>query len=176
MAGELGAELGRVTGSQAASVAGAEELAKMNMAEITEEKAQELRAMFEELGTRVGAEAGEAAGKDCGLNIDPSAAIREALLAAKEIAENAAYKVKEILDLVDDEARQIGSRVGEVSGKAAGEKSGESVAVSKSLAAGLETARNIITGVIGEGGKVIAENTGKETHIIMVLFYFGFRP
>ena len=176
MAGELGAELGRVTGSQAASVAGAEELAKMNMAEITEEKAQELRAMFEELGTRVGAEAGEAAGKDCGLNIDPSAAIREALLAAKEIAENAAYKVKEILDLVDDEARQIGSRVGEVSGKAAGEKSGESVAVSKSLAAGLETARNIITGVIGEGGKVIAENTGKERHSMIFLFYLGFRP
>ena len=41
------------------------------------------------------------------------------------------------------------------------------MAVSKSLAAGLETARNIITGVIGEGGKVIAENTGKERHIMI---------
>ena len=163
MAGELGAELGRVTGGQAASVAGAEELAKMNMAEMTEEAAEGLRGMFEELGTRVGALAGEAAGKDCGLNIDPSPAIREALLAAKEIAENAAYKVKDILDLVEEEARQIGSRVGEVSGKAAGEKSGEAVAVNKSLSAGLETARNIITGVIGEGGEMIAEKTGKET-------------
>ena len=163
MAGELGAELGRVTGGQAASVAGAEELAKMNMAEMTEEAAEGLREMFEELGSRVGALAGEAAGKDCGLNIDPSPAIREALLAAKEIAENAAYKVKDILDLVEEEARQIGSRVGEVSGKAAGEKSGEAVAVNKSLSAGLETARNIITGVIGEGGEMIAEKTGKET-------------
>ena len=40
-------------------MAAAEELAKMNMAEITEEKAQELKATFEELGTRVGSEAGQ---------------------------------------------------------------------------------------------------------------------
>ena len=55
---DLGGEVGRVAGQQAAAVAAAEELAKMNMAEITEEKAQELKATFEELGTRVGSEAG----------------------------------------------------------------------------------------------------------------------
>ena len=48
-----------MAGQQAAAVAAAEELAKMNMAEITEEKAQELKATFEELGTRVGSEAGQ---------------------------------------------------------------------------------------------------------------------
>ena len=159
-AAELGAELGRVTGSQAGAVAGAEELAKMNMAEITEEKAEELRAMFEELGSRVGALAGEAAGKDCGLNIDPAPAIKEALTAAKEIAENAAYRVRDLLELLEEEARQIGSRAGELAGKSAGEKSGEKVALEKSVSAGLETARNIITAVMGPAGEVIAENTG----------------
>merc|ERR1719410_3396671 len=130
-AAELGAELGRVTGSQAGAVAGAEELATMNMAEITEERAEELRAMFEELGTRVGALAGEAAGKDCGLNIDPTPAIKEALTAAKEIAENAAYRVRDLLELLEEEARQIGSRAGELAGKSAGEKSGEKVALER---------------------------------------------
>ena len=40
-------------------MAAAEELAKMNMAEITEEKAEQLKATFEELGSRVGSEAGQ---------------------------------------------------------------------------------------------------------------------
>ena len=55
---EVGGEVGRVAGQQAAAVAAAEELTKMNMAEITEEKAEQLKATFEELGTRVGSEAG----------------------------------------------------------------------------------------------------------------------
>ena len=54
----MGGEVGRVAGQQAAAVAAAEELTKMNMAEITEEKAEQLKATFEELGTRVGSEAG----------------------------------------------------------------------------------------------------------------------
>ena len=56
---EVGAEVGRIAGQQAAAVAAAEELTKMNMAEITEEKAEELKATFEELGTKVGSEAGK---------------------------------------------------------------------------------------------------------------------
>jgi len=162
MAAEIGAEVGRIAGGQAATVAGAEELAKMNMAEITEEKAQELRSMFEELGVKIGSEAGQEAGKDAGTNIDPSSAIREAVLAAKEIAEDAAYKVKEMLDMVTDEAKQIGSKVGELAGKIAGEKSGEAVATDQAVKAGIETAKNIIFAVLGENGEKIGEETGKE--------------
>ena len=51
--------MGRVAGQQAAAVAAAEELTKMNMAEMTEEKAEQLKATFEELGTKVGSEAGK---------------------------------------------------------------------------------------------------------------------
>ena len=40
---QMGSEVGRAAGTQAASVAAAGELAKMNMAEITEEKAAGLR-------------------------------------------------------------------------------------------------------------------------------------
>ena len=150
-----------MTGSQAGAVAGAEELAKMKMADITEERAEELRAMFEELGTRVGGLAGEAAGKDCGLNIDPTPAIKEALTAAKEIAENAAYRVRDLLEVLEEEARQIGSRAGELAGKTAGEINGEKVAVERSVSAGVETARKIITAVMGPAGEVVAENTGR---------------
>ena len=162
MAAELGAEVGRIAGGQAASVAGAEELAKMNMAEITEEKAQELRAMFEQLGDKVGAEAGHEAGKDAGQNIDAASAIREAVLAAKEIAENAAYRVKEMLDMVGDEAQQIGSKVGELAGKQAGEKRGEIVARDRAVKAGIETAKNIIYAVLGTNGESLGTATGEE--------------
>jgi len=162
MAAEIGAEVGRIAGSQAASVAGAEELAKMNMAEITEEKAQELKSMFEELGVRVGTEAGKEAGMDAGQNIDPSSAIREAVQAAKEIAENAAYRVKEMLDLVGDEAQIIGSKSGEVAGKLAGEARGETVAVDQSIKAGIETAKDIIYAVLGKNGEKVGEATGRE--------------
>lgn len=51
MARELGAEagagVGRVAGQQAAALAAAEELAKRNMAELTEEAAAQLRQQFE---------------------------------------------------------------------------------------------------------------------------------
>ena len=51
MARELGAEagagVGRVAGQQAAALAAAEELAKRNMAELTEEAAAQLRQEFE---------------------------------------------------------------------------------------------------------------------------------
>ena len=40
-----------------------------------------------------------------GENIDPSSAIREAVLAAKELAENAAWAVREVLEAVGDEAK-----------------------------------------------------------------------
>ena len=42
----IGSEVGRIAGFQGASVAAAEELAKMNMNEITEEKAAELKGQF----------------------------------------------------------------------------------------------------------------------------------
>ena len=44
-------------------MAGAEQLAGMNLAEITEEKAQGLRSLFEQLGTEAGDKAGQQAGK-----------------------------------------------------------------------------------------------------------------
>ena len=40
-----------------------------------------------------------------GENIDPSSAIREAVLAARELAENAAWAVREVLEAVGDEAK-----------------------------------------------------------------------
>ena len=63
MASEIGAEVGRIAGGQAASVAGAEQLAGMNLAEMTEEKARGLRSLFEQLGTETGDKAGQQAGK-----------------------------------------------------------------------------------------------------------------
>ena len=42
MGEEVGREVGRVSGGQAAAMAAAQELAKMNMDEITEEKAREV--------------------------------------------------------------------------------------------------------------------------------------
>ena len=84
MASEIGAEVGRIAGGQAASVAGAEELARMNVAEMTEERAQELRGLFEELGARTGSEAGQDAGRDAGENIDLSPAIMQAVMAARQ--------------------------------------------------------------------------------------------
>ena len=63
MASEIGAEVGRIAGGQAASVAGAEELAGMVLAEMTEERAQGLRSLFEQLGAETGARAGQQAGR-----------------------------------------------------------------------------------------------------------------
>ena len=63
MASEIGAEVGRIAGGQAASVAGAEELAGMALAEMTEERARGLRSLFEQLGAETGARAGQQAGR-----------------------------------------------------------------------------------------------------------------
>jgi len=159
---ELGAEVGRIAGGQAASVAGAEELAKMNMREITEEKATELKSVFEALGVKVGKEAGHEAGKDAGNNIDPTASIKEAVLAAREIAENAALKVKEIYDLATDEAEQIGAMAGEQAGKSAGEAMGEHVAVEQAVKAAKEAATKAAISIIGEIGVKLGEETGEK--------------
>ena len=40
-----------------------------------------------------------------GENIDPGSAIREAVLAARELAESAAWAVREMLEAVGDEAK-----------------------------------------------------------------------
>ena len=40
-----------------------------------------------------------------GENIDPSSAIREAVMAARELAETAAWAVREMLEAVGDEAK-----------------------------------------------------------------------
>merc|ERR1711915_926168 len=157
---ELGAEVGRIAGGQAASVGGAEELAKMNMAEITEEKAHELKSFFEALGVELGKEAGHEAGKEAGCNVDPSVPIREAISAAKDVAEAAAFKVKELFDLATEEAEQIGAKAGEQAGKYAGEVAGEEVAVEQSVKEAREAAKHTAKEILGEHGNVLGEHTG----------------
>ena len=76
----------------------------MNMAEITEEKLDELNGVFEALGIKVGTEAGDKAGKGAGENIDPTVPVKEAVRAAVAQAEKAAHKVRALADLAVEEA------------------------------------------------------------------------
>jgi len=160
MGAELGAEVGRIAGGQAASVAGAEELAKVNMAEITEEKAREMKSFFEELGVKIGGEAGHEAGKQAGNSMDPTIPIKEATNAAKDVAEAAALKVKELYDLATEEAKQIGAKAGEQAGKQAGETAGENVAVEQAILAAKEIAIEAATAIISDLGIPVGENVG----------------
>ncbi len=67
-----------MAGGQSASIAAAEELSKMNMAEITEEKAAALKGHFIELGAKVGKETGTKAGEAAGKDVDLALAVKEA--------------------------------------------------------------------------------------------------
>ena len=60
----------------------------MNMAEITEEKAQALKAHFIELGTRIGKETGTKAGEAAGKDIDLTLPIKEAQEAARPVSKD----------------------------------------------------------------------------------------
>ena len=57
------------------------------------------------------------------------------------MAESAAWAVRELLEGVGDEAREVGARAGEQAGRAAGERSGEGAAIRSTLRQGIETAR-----------------------------------
>ena len=71
MGEDMGREVGRVSGGQAAAMAAAQELAKMNMAEITEEKAlEELKPVFQDLGAKTGKDTGAKAGREAGATDD----------------------------------------------------------------------------------------------------------
>ena len=73
-----------MAGGQSAAIAAAEELSKMNMAEITEEKAEALKGRFIELGAKIGKESGSKAGEAAGNDADLSLAIKEAQEAARQ--------------------------------------------------------------------------------------------
>jgi len=81
---QIGQEVGRIAGGQSAGIAAAEELAKMNMAEITEEKALALKAHFVELGARVGKDAGGRAGEAAVLDVDSAGVVKEAQVKFKK--------------------------------------------------------------------------------------------
>ena len=104
----IGSEVGRIAGFQGASVAAAEELAKMNMNEITEEKAAELKGQFVDLGKSVGAATGAKAAAEAAKDIDIAAVLREAKAVAKEAAEEGALLAKLLTNAANDEARLIG--------------------------------------------------------------------
>ena len=104
----IGSEVGRIAGFQGASVAAAEELAKMNMNEITEEKAAELKGQFVDLGKSVGAATGAKAAAEAAKDIDIVAVLREAKAVAKEAAEEGALLAKLLTNAANDEARLIG--------------------------------------------------------------------
>ena len=114
---QIGREVGRVAGGQSAAIAAAEELSKMNMAEITEEKAVALKAHFVELGTRIGKETGTKAGEAAGHDIDMALPIKEAQEAARQAAEKGAMKAKELIDALKDKAERAGADAGEKAGK-----------------------------------------------------------
>ena len=114
---QIGREVGRVAGGQSASIAAAEELTKMNMAEITEEKAAALRGHFVELGARVGKETGTKAGEAAGIDIDMTLPIKEAQEAARQAAEKGAMKAKELIDALKDMAEKAAADAGEKAGK-----------------------------------------------------------
>merc|ERR1711892_359063 len=157
---EMGAAVGRIAGQQAASVAGAEELSKMNMAEITEEKASELKPVFEALGVKVGTDAGDKAGMNAGDNIDSSGPIKEAVAVATAAAEKAAMQVKSLNDIALDDAEGIGASAGEEAGKIAGTKAGEMVAVEEAVKIASESETKAAVAIIGEHGALIGKATG----------------
>ena len=113
----IGREVGRVAGGQSAAIAAAEELSKMNMAEITEEKAMALKGHFQELGARIGKETGTKAGEAAGIDIDMTLPLKEATDAARHAAERGAMKAKELIDALKDKAEKAGADAGEKAGK-----------------------------------------------------------
>ena len=106
-----------MAGGQSAAIAAAEELSKMNMAEITEEKAAALRGHFVELGARVGKETGTKAGEAAGIDIDMTLPIKEAQEATRQAAEKGAMKAKELIDALKDKAEKAAADAGEKAGK-----------------------------------------------------------
>ena len=114
---QIGREVGRVAGGQSAAIAAAEELSKMNMAEITEEKAEALKGRFIELGAKIGKESGSKAGEAAGNDADLSLAIKEAQEAARQAAERGAMKAKELIDALKDKAEKAAADAGEKAGK-----------------------------------------------------------
>ncbi|XP_040579945.2 uncharacterized protein [Lepeophtheirus salmonis] len=158
----VGREVGRISGAQAASIAAAEELAKMNLAELTEEKAITLKSKFAELGTKIGADAGTKAGTEAGKNIDPEIPVKEAKEAAAKAAEDAAMRVKALIDLANEEATAIGEEAGKIAGKAAGEIAGEKVAVESIVSVAVASAIEVAKAIIGETGITIGQSVGKK--------------
>ncbi|QQP41753.1 Protein lethal(2)essential for lifelike, partial [Caligus rogercresseyi] len=137
----VGREVGRISGAQAASIAAAEELAKMNLVELTEEKAMALKGQFAEIGNRVGKDAGEKAGAEAGMKIDPDVPIKDAKEAASKAAEDAAMRVKALIDLANEEAIIIGEEAGKLAGKTA--ELGATVGKPAGEAAGTEAGSKI---------------------------------
>ena len=80
-----------------------------------------------------------------------------AVTTAKALAEAAALKVKNLFDLVAEEAEKIGSAVGEQSGKMAGEAEGEGVALQQALDQAKKAASDAAILIIGEKGGPIGE-------------------
>ena len=80
-----------------------------------------------------------------------------AVTTAKALAEAAALKVKNLFDLVAEEAEKIGSAVGEQSGKMAGEAEGEGVALQQALDQAKKAASDAAILIIGERGGPIGE-------------------
>ena len=80
-----------------------------------------------------------------------------AVTTAKALAEAAALKVKNLFDLVAEEAEKIGSAVGEQSGKMAGEAEGEGVALQQALDHAKKVASDAAILIIGERGGPIGK-------------------
>merc|ERR1711915_546663 len=110
------------------------------MADITEEKANELKPVFEALGVKIGTDAGDKAGINAGGNIDPSGPINEAVAMAKAAAEKAALQVKSFNDLTTEDAEGIGATAEKRQEKVAGAAAGENVAVEQAIKLAKESA------------------------------------
>ncbi len=158
-ASRVGGEVGRIAGAQAASIAAAEELAKMNVAEITEEKARAMKATFEEIGKKAGSVAGETAGKEGGKSVNADEAVAEAVEATREAAKKAAAKAKELLDLAKEVATADGAAEGEEGGREGGADEGEKAAAEAIVKAAKEAAANAMKAVLGDK---CGENAGAE--------------
>ena len=117
MVSNVGAEVGRVAGGQAAAIAAAEKLAEMDMATITEEKALEMKQSFVELGEKIGGESGAAAGRNAASDMEADALIKSAEEATRKAAEQAAMKAKAVLDVLMAEVDKLGAQAGEPAGK-----------------------------------------------------------
>ena len=79
---------------------------------------------FEDLGKKVGADAGAKAAEEAVKGIDLDAILKEAGDAAREAAESNALLAKVLLDTARDEAINVGKDIGAKAGKVAGELSG----------------------------------------------------